>query len=46
VPLGPEPIDPEKGVDWNLFHPLWSPDSKQLAVRDVRLILSHKRQGL
>jgi len=40
VPLGAEPLDPKKvGGDWfqrRLLHPLWSPDGKQLAVRDAQ----------
>jgi len=34
IPLASEAIAPEKVEDWGLFRPLWSPDSKRLALHD------------
>src|SRR5262249_32973815 len=36
ISLGNEPVDPERGYEWNLFRPLWSPDSKRLLARNLQ----------
>lgn len=36
VSLGNEPLDPERGSEWNFFRPIWSPDSKRLLARNLQ----------
>lgn len=36
VSLGSEPLDPEKGESWDLFRPIWSPNSRRLLTRNLQ----------